>query len=115
MKKLVLLLMFVTTISCATEIKKHIKNGPIDRISAITAMKTFTERNLKAPSTADFHQSTFTSKPVPTDHEWNKGANTIVVSMEVDAQNGFGAMLRKRYHAVIYRGDKGLITLVHFW
>ena len=60
--------------------------------------KSHVIRRLKAPSTADFPFLDYSSSDV--------GGNRYIVRSYVDAQNGFGAMLRNRYRCEI-RYDGG--------
>lgn len=60
---------------------------------------------LKAPSTAEF------SEPVAEDD----GDSSFVVTGSVDAENSFGAMLRKDYECYARQvGDHWLVTELHF-
>jgi hypothetical protein len=59
----------------------------------------FVKNRLKAPSTADFPFLDRTVIP--------EGANTYIVRSYVDAQNGFGAMIRSDFRCEIrYNGGE---------
>lgn len=71
-----------------------------DSVSAYTMAEMFVERNLKAPTTAKF--------PWPRD-EFTKevATNKWVVRAYVDAQNGFGAMIRSYFEVkMTYLGNE---------
>lgn len=68
---------------------------PLSSANLIKACQEATTRQLKSPSSAKFSE----------DNPSIDGARGVVAGV-VDAQNGFGAMLRKRYYCIATRGDK---------
>ena len=66
-----------------------------DILGAHTAAKTFVERRLRSPSTAEFPW--VRAKEVVT----YLGDQKYRVESYVDAENGFGSMVRSQYTAVI--------------
>ncbi len=71
--------------------------SPTRATDAIYPCKEFVKRRLKAPSTAEFPWSG--QKAAKTAH------GTYVVQSYVDAQNGFGAMIRNHYVCEVVRTD----------
>jgi hypothetical protein len=69
--------------------------GDKNEISAFVMSQEFVKRRLRAPSTADFPSwpSEYTSRAL--------GDCKYQVASYVDAQNGFGAMIRSRYSATL--------------
>lgn len=68
-----------------------------DDIGAGIACETFVERQLRAPSTADF--------PSHTDYVISGSGDRYVVNGYVDAQNGFGAMIRTDWTCTVLRDN----------
>lgn len=74
--------------------KKALAEANRDRSSeAFVYCRRYVERSLKAPSTADF--------PWSPDRTFILPDQTYVVKSYVDAQNGFGAMIRSQWHCKI--------------
>ena len=71
----------------------------------MTAAQLFVERHLKAPSTAEF--------PWGIDEYSiaSLGDGRWKVSSYVDAQNGFGAMVRSRWNVTLRENENGSVTL----
>jgi len=71
------------------------------RFSARSHAQTFVKRHLKAPATAEFPWSPDEYSIVSLgDGRWK-------VSSYVDAQNGFGAMVRSRWDVTLRRKEDG--------
>lgn len=72
------------------------KNQKFDDLNNVYWMSTvFVKRQLKAPSTADFPALSDTNHPRPLISK--TGEHSYSVTSYVDAQNAFGAKLRKAY------------------
>lgn len=81
------------------------KNGPTSNAALIASCQDSAKRQLKAPSTAKFSED-WVSQTGPT--SWK------VIGV-VDAQNGFGAMLRQRYVCTAERApDRWVVNGVDF-
>lgn len=79
-----------------------------DKGSAFVMAQVFVERELLAPATAEFPGASF------NEHTKYLGNKQYEVNSWVDSQNGFGAVIRTHYRAVVeYWGDHdwGLISL----
>jgi hypothetical protein len=75
------------------------------RFSARSHAQTFVKRHLKAPATAEFPWGTDEYSIVSLgDGRWK-------VSSYVDAQNGFGAMVRSRWDVTLRRKEDGSARL----
>lgn len=71
-----------------------------DRVMAFVMAQDFIKDRLKAPSTADFPTlSSGRAKATPI--KLPDGRCAFLVSTPVDAQNGFGAMIRERYTVTV--------------
>lgn len=77
-----------------------------DKIGAMTTAQEIIKRELKSPSTADFPWSI--DEYVIT----NLGGNRWTVSGYVDAQNGFGAMIRSDWNVTFAERESGSKTHV---
>lgn len=69
------------------------------RQKAFDVCKEEMGRRLKAPSTAEYGEPSY-----------NEKAGEVVVTFEVDAQNGFGAMIRSK-HRCVARLKSGVMQL----
>ena len=96
----VVIILVIITIQQYSECKStekplgpQIDNQNDDKIWAITMGKEFLEKGLKCPSTASYHNY--------KSYQNNNG--NWIFEGEVDAQNGFGAMLRKSFKVEMKR------------
>lgn len=77
-------------------------------VGAVLACEDFVERELRAPSTADF--------PSTSDAEVNRTGDRWRVSSHVDSENGFGAMIRSDWTCTVeldgdtWRGNVSLTS-----
>jgi hypothetical protein len=71
-----------------------------DKIEAWVACKSFVEKRLKAPSTADFES--YSQELVS-----EGGAGSFEVHGTVDAQNSFGAKLRSNFRCSLHSDQAG--------
>ncbi len=78
-----------------------------NRIGAMTDAQLFVKRHLKAPSTAKFAWS------VDEYSIDSLGSGRWKVSSYVDAQNGFGSMIRSRWDVTLRENEDGSATLEH--
>lgn len=98
MKKLFLILTLGILFNCCSNQKDYVpdlktKEGIerfADRASIIA--KDFIKQNLKSPSTSKFPISDFSYSNPDADKK------TIIIKSYVDAENSFGAILRKNYY-----------------
>jgi len=72
-----------------------------DTTLAFVMSQTFVKRKLKAPSTADFSYASSDGVSITYLGDCKHRINAYV-----DAQNGFGAMIRMQYRAMV-QNDKG--------
>jgi hypothetical protein len=73
-----------------------------DKYGAEVMCEEFVEDRLKSPGSADFQRPTTTEV----------GTNTWLVSGSVDAQDGFGALVRVDYECTVRGDSDGLWTLI---
>lgn len=83
-----------------------------DDVEAFVIAQTFVERQLRSPSTADFPSITapgVSSRPTTL----QDGQCAFIVSLFVDAQNGFGATVRQNFIVTVApEGETGNWSLV---
>lgn len=82
------LLLLAWLINAAAEIRP-VDQGRRAELEAVSAAQVIVEGKLRAPATAKFVRDQCSAAPT-TEGKWE----AVIV---VDAQNGFGAMLRNRY------------------
>lgn len=91
----------------------HLKNesdrraaDPNRPLTLEEAVKAEVEGRLKAPATAVFQDRSKwkVEKRLEDDYNGGKREHTYVI-LEVDAQNGFGAMLRSKYEVEVWGSD----------
>jgi hypothetical protein len=81
-------------------------------LDACTMSQIFVERNLKAPSTAEYPETCSEMKIYRIVDENGTNTNICTVTSYVDAQNSFGAMIRSKYYVRMqYTGDDKWIPL----
>lgn len=72
----------------------------------ITACREKVKAQLKAPATAQFSNEAVTKQPT---------GELFEVNGAVDAQNGFGALLRQRYRCTVTGGGQALAVTLSEW
>lgn len=108
----ILLWLFLFYSACSWVSDKNAPKTDFDEVAyqqkrdAPLNAREFVKRNLKAPSTAKF-------PPTSTADVSKTTEGTYIISSYVDSQNGFGAMLRKKWVVELKYLEDGKIQLVN--